>query len=60
MWPIILVAPDWTKTFEFISMLHRFLLLELATQLDENGKDRVNIFYTKKISPASSDCNANK
>ena len=55
----ILVAPDWRKAFRGHVDASQLAVGGTLTQLDENGKDRVIAFYSKKLSSTEADYTAN-
>ena len=55
----ILVSPDWKKPFRGHVDASRLAAGVKLTQLDENGRDRVIAFYSKKLSPAEAHYYAN-
>ena len=55
----ILVSPDWSKPFRCHVDASQTTVGGNLTQLDENGKDRVIDFYSKKLSPTESVYTAN-
>ena len=55
----ILVAPDWSKPFRGHVDASQTAVGGTLTQLDENGRDRVISFYSKKLSSAEANYTAN-
>lgn len=55
----ILVCPDWSKPFRGHVDASQTAVGGTLTQLDENGKDRVIAFFSKKLSDAETDYSAN-
>ena len=55
----ILVSPDWKKPFTGHFDVSQLAVGGTLTKLDENGRDRVIAFYSKKLSPAEADYFAN-
>ena len=50
----ILVSPDWSKPFRCHIDASQTAVGGTLTQLEENGRDRVIAFYSKKLSPTES------
>ncbi len=55
----ILVAPDWNKSFRGHIDASSSAVGGTLTQLDENGRDRVIAFFSKKLSPAEQNYTTN-
>ena len=55
----ILVAPDWKMSFRGHIDASNIAVGGTLTQLDENGKDRVIAFFSKKLSPAEKNYRTN-
>ena len=55
----ILVAPDWKKSFRGHIDASNFAVGGTLTQLDENGKDRIIAFFSRKLSSAEQNYTAN-
>jgi len=55
----ILVCPDWSKPFRGHVDASQTAVGGTLTQLDENGKDRVIAFFSKKLSDAEANYSAN-
>ena len=55
----ILVSPDWKKPFRGHVDASQTAIGGTLTQLDENGRDRVIAFYSKKLSDAEANYTAN-
>ena len=55
----ILVGPDWEKTFRGHIDASTEAVGGTLTQLDNDGKDRVIAFFSKKLSPAEQNYSAN-
>ena len=55
----VLVAPDWSKPFRGHIDASERAVGGTLTQLDENGKDRVISFFSKKLSPEEVNYTAN-
>lgn len=59
MQALILSYPDWENPFRRYVYAPQFAVEGKLTQLDENGKDRVIAFFSKKLSPTEHSCTAN-
>jgi len=55
----ILVSPDWEKPFRGHVDASQTAIGGTLTQLDENGRDRVIAFFSKKLSDAEANYTAN-
>ena len=55
----ILVSPDWKKPFRCHIDASQIAVGGTLTQLDDNGKERVIAFFSKKLSPTESGYTAN-
>ena len=55
----ILVSPDWKKPFRGHVDASQTAIGGTLTQLDENGRDRVIAFYSKKLSEAEANYTTN-
>ena len=55
----ILVSPDWKKPFRGHIDASQTAVGGTLTQLDENGKDRVIAYFSKKLDPAEQNYTAN-
>ena len=55
----ILIAPDWKKPFQGHVDASEYGVGGTLTQLDDDGRERVIAFFSKKLSPAEQNYTAN-